>query len=308
MSETVKKYDVIIIGGGPAGLTAGIYTSRARLKTLLIERGAIGGQAVNAWAIENYPGFKDGVNGVDLTLAMHEQATKFGAETLYDEVTGIAVKGEQKTVETAQGTFSTRAIIVAGGSERQKLGVPGEAEFTGKGVSYCATCDGAFFKDKTVAVVGGGNSAVTEALELTKFASKVILIHRRNELRATKIMQEKVMSDPKINILWVTVVDEIKGDKFVNAIKLRNVNIGETTDMSIDGVFVSVGSQPATGYLKGVVQLDNVGAIIANDKLETNVPGIFAAGDIRSGSIRQVVGATGDGAVAAVNAGKYIGG
>jgi thioredoxin reductase (NADPH) len=159
-----------------------------------------------------------------------------------------------------------------------------------------------------VAVVGGGNSAVTEALELTKFASKVILIHRRNELRATKIMQEKVMSDPKINILWVTVVDEIKGDKFVNAIKLRNVNMGETTDMSIDGVFVSVGSQPATGYLKGVVQLDNVGAIIANDKLETNVPGIFVAGDIRSGSIRQVVGATGDGAVAAVNAGKYIGG
>jgi thioredoxin reductase (NADPH) len=308
MSEAVKKYDVIIIGGGPAGLTAGIYSSRARLKTLLIERGAIGGQAVNAWSIENYPGFKEGVNGIDLTQAMHEQATRFGVETLYDEVTGVKVKDGQKTVKTAQGTFSAKAVIIAGGSERQKLGVPGEVEFTGKGVSYCATCDGAFFKDKTVAVVGGGNSAVTEALELTKFANKIILIHRRNELRATKIMQEKVMADPKINILWVTVVEEIKGDKFVNAIKLRNVNMGETTDMSIDGIFVSVGSQPATAYLKGVVQLDSVGAVIANDKLETNVPGIFAAGDIRSGSIRQVVGATGDGAAAAVNAGKYIGG
>jgi thioredoxin reductase (NADPH) len=308
MTETVKKYDVIIIGGGPAGLTAGIYTSRARLKTLLIEKAAIGGQAVNAWSIENYPGFREGINGVDLTQAMHEQATKFGVETLYDEVAGIKVNGEQKTVKTNQGAFGAKAVIIAGGSERQKLGVPGEAEFTGKGVSYCATCDGAFFKDKTVAVVGGGNSAVTEALELTKFASKIILIHRRNELRATKIMQEKVMAEPKINILWVTVVEEIKGDKFVNAIKLRNVNMGETTDMSIDGIFVSVGSQPATGYLKGVVQLDNVGAVIANDKLETNVPGIFAAGDIRSGSIRQVVGAAGDGAAAAVNAGKYISG
>jgi thioredoxin reductase (NADPH) len=308
MSEALKKYDVVIIGGGPAGLTAGIYTSRSRLSSLLIERGAIGGQAVNAWMIENYPGFAEGINGVDLTQAMHNQATKFGLETVYDEVTGIELNGGEKIIKTAQGGFSAKAVIIAGGSERQKLGAPGEAEFTGKGVSYCATCDGAFFKDKAVAVIGGGNSAVTEAIELTKFASKVILIHRRNELRATKIMQEKVTADTRIKILWDTIVEEIKGDKFVNKMKLRNLKTGETTEVDIDGIFVSVGSQPATGYLKGVVELDNVGAIIANDKLETNVPGIFAAGDIRSGSIRQVVGATGDGAVAAVNAGKYVGG
>jgi len=163
MNEPLKKYDVIIIGGGPAGLTAGIYTSRARLSSLLVERGAIGGQAVNAWSIENYPGFVEGVNGIDLTQSMHEQATKFGLETLYDEVTGIELDGRQKIVKTMQGSFTAAAVIIAGGSERQKLGVKGEAEFTGKGVSYCATCDGAFFKDKTVAVIGGGNSAVTEA-------------------------------------------------------------------------------------------------------------------------------------------------
>jgi thioredoxin reductase (NADPH) len=308
MSEPLKKYDVIIIGGGPAGLSAGIYTSRARLSSLLIERAAIGGQAVNAWSIENYPGFAEGVNGVDLTQAMHNQATKFGLETLYDEVTGIELSGNQKIVKTAQGNFNAAAIIIAGGSERQKLGVKGEAEFTGKGVSYCATCDGAFFKDKTVAVIGGGNSAVTEALELTKFASKIILVHRRHELRATKILQEKLMADTKITILWDTMVEEITGDKFVSKIKLRNIKTGTVTDTDIDGIFVSVGSQPATGYIKGIIQLDGVGAVITSEKLETSVPGIFAAGDIRSGSIRQVVGATGDGAAAAVNAGKYIGG
>lgn len=308
MSEPLKKYDVIIIGGGPAGLSAGIYTSRARLSSLLIERAAIGGQAVNAWSIENYPGFAEGVNGVDLTQAMHNQATKFGLETLYDEVTGIELSGNQKIVKTAQGNFNAAAIIIAGGSERQKLGIKGEAEFTGKGVSYCATCDGAFFKDKTVAVIGGGNSAVTEALELTKFASKIILVHRRHELRATKILQEKLMADTKITILWDTMVEEITGDKFVSKIKLRNVKTGTVTDTDIDGIFVSVRYQPATGYIKGIIQLDGVGAVITSEKLETSVPGIFAAGDIRSGSIRQVVGATGDGAAAAVNAGKYIGG
>ncbi len=308
MAESIKKYDVIIIGGGPAGLSAGIYTARARLATLLIEKAAIGGQIINAGRVENYPGYAEGVAGVDLTQSMHQQATKFGVETLYDEVISIELNGKQKIVKTPQGDFPTKAVIIAGGSERQKLGVPGETEFTGKGVSYCATCDGAFFRDKTVAVVGGGNAAVTEALELTKFASKITLIHRRNELRATKIVQEKLMADKRIQILWETIVLAILGDKFVQKIRLQNVKTNKETELDVSGVFVSVGSQPATGYLKGLVNLDAVGAIITNDKLETNVPGIFAAGDIRSGSIRQVIGAAGDGAVAAVNVGKYLSG
>jgi thioredoxin reductase (NADPH) len=236
---------------------------------------------------------------------MHEQATKFGLETLSDEVSGIEVKGKEKLVKTPQGDISAGAVIIAGGSERQKLGVPGEAKYTGKGVSYCATCDGAFFRGKTVAVIGGGNSAVTEALELTKFATKIVLVHRRNELRATRILQEKLLADARIQVLWDTAPVEITGDTFVKQMKLRNIKTNLETVIDVSGVFVSVGSQPATGYLKGLLTLDAVGAIVTNDKLETNVPGIFAAGDIRSGSIRQAISAAGDGAVAAINAGKY---
>ncbi|OGO00157.1 MAG: thioredoxin-disulfide reductase [Chloroflexi bacterium RBG_13_51_52] len=308
MAESIKKYDVVIIGGGPAGLSAGIYTARARFSTLLIEKGGVGGQIINSEMVENYPGFPQGIGGIDLTQAMHQQATKFGMETLYDEVTGIKASGKQKTVKTSQGQFTAKAVIIAGGADRLKLGVPGEKEFTGKGVSYCATCDGAFFRDKAVAVVGGGNAAVTEALELTKFASKITLIHRRNELRATQIMQERIKADAKIKISWDTVVLEILGDKAVEKIRLQNVKTRKESTLPVSGVFVAVGSQPATGYLKEVLKLDNVGAIIANDRLETSVPGIFAAGDIRSGSIRQVISAAGDGAIAAVNAGKYVSG
>ncbi len=192
MPSPMKKYDVIIIGGGPAGLSAGIYSSRSRMSTLLIEKGAVGGQIINAGLVENYPGFADGISGIDLTQTMHRQATKFGLETLAAEVIAIEVTGNQKIIKTSGGDFTAGAIIIAGGAERQKLGVPGEEKYTGKGVSYCATCDGAFFRNKTVAVVGGDNTAVTEALELTKFASKIFVIHRRHELRATKIMQEKI--------------------------------------------------------------------------------------------------------------------
>jgi thioredoxin reductase (NADPH) len=305
--NAIKEYDVIIIGGGPAGLSAGIYAARARLKTVMIEKMAVGGQIINAWLVENYPGYKDGVSGVDLTMAMHEQATKFGLETVSDEVTGITIDGDMKIVKTSLEEYAAKAIIIAGGSERQKLGAPGEKEFTGKGVSYCATCDGAFFRDKAVAVLGGGNSAVTEALELTKFASKIYLIHRRHELRATKILQEKLLADTRIKVLWDTVVEEIKGEKFVKSLKIKNAVNGQATELPVDGVFVSVGTQPATGYLKGVVALDAYGSILVNDRLETSVPGIFAAGDIRSGSIKQVIGAAGDGAAAAVNAGKFLG-
>ena len=303
-----KSYDVIIIGGGPAGLSAGIYTARARLSTLLVEKMAIGGQIINALEVENYPGYKDGISGVDLTLSMHEQATRFGVETFSDEVTGIKLEGGQKIVTTFTGEFAAKAVILAGGSERQKINVPGEKEYTGKGVSYCATCDGAFYRDKVVAVLGGGNSAVTEALELTKFASKILLIHRRNELRATKILQEKLLANPKIQPVWNTIVEEISGKQFVEKLKVKHAETNQPTELDVSGVFVSVGTQPATGYLKGLINLDAGGAIIINDRLETNVPGIFAAGDIRSGSIKQVIAAAGDGAIAAVNAGKYISG
>ncbi len=304
----MKSYDVIIIGGGPAGLTAGIYTARARLSTLLIEKMAVGGQIINAYVVENYPGYKDGVSGVDLTMAMHEQATKFGMETIADEVTEIRIEGGSRIVKTTGEEFQAKAVIIAGGAEYRKMNVPGEKEFTGRGVSYCATCDGAFFRDKVVAVLGGGDTAVTDALELTKFASKIYLVHRRNELRATKILQEKLLTNDKVEPVWDSVVEGIFGDKFVQKLKIKNVKTGAGSELAVSGVFVAVGTIPFTAYLKGLVALDGNGSVIANERMETNVPGIFAAGDIRSGSIKQVVAAAGDGAVAAVQAGKYISG
>jgi len=306
MAKSPKKYDVIIIGGGPAGLSAGIYAARARLNSLLIERGAVGGQIINAEWVENYPGFNESISGIDLTEAMHKQATKFGLETLTAGVTGIDIKGRQKVVRTSQGDFTAKAIIIAGGSERQKLGVPGEAEFIGKGVSYCATCDGPFFRDRAVAVVGGGNAAITEALELTRFASRITVIHRRDELRAAKILQEKAFAEKKIEFLWDSVLEEIAGDTFVDRVTISNVKTKKKSVLDVSGVFMAVGFIPNTGYLKDIVKLDDIGTIITNEKMETGVPGIFAAGDIRSNSIRQVIAAAGDGAVAAIGAEKYI--
>jgi len=306
MGDSSKDYDIVIVGGGPAGLSAGIYTSRARLGSLLIERGMVGGQILNAEQVENYPGFPEGISGFDLTRFMHQQATGFGLETVMAEVTGIEVAGERKVVKTSRGDFVAGAVIIASGSERQKLDVPGEAEYTGKGVSYCATCDAAFFKDKPVAVVGGGNAAVTEALELTKFASKITVIHRRHELRAAKILQEKAFAEPRIEFLWDTAVEEVAGEDFVGQLKVRNIKTDEESVLDVSGVFVSIGFKPNTDYLKGILTLDAIGAIVTNDRMETSVPGVLAAGDIRSNSIRQVISAAGDGATAAIYAEKYI--
>jgi len=301
-----KEYEVVIIGGGPAGLTAGLYTSRAKLNSLLIEKGVVGGQIVDAEQVENYPGFPEGISGLELGQLIHRQATKYGLKTIIAEVTGVEPQQKQIVVKTTEGNFIAKAVIIASGSERRKLGIPGEEEFTGKGVSYCATCDAAFFKGLPVAVVGGGNAAITEALHLTRFASRVTVIHRRNQLRANGIMREKALSEPKIEFLWDTVAEEIEGENSVTRLKLRQVKTGEKSTLDTAGVFISVGLKPSTDYLRGVVSLDNGGYVITNDKMETEIPGIFAAGDIRRNSARQAITGAGDGATAAFYAEKFI--
>ncbi len=297
---------MVIIGGGPAGLTAGLYTSRARLDSLLIERELIGGQITNAEQVENYPGFPEGINGFELGQLMHQQAEKFGLKTVIAEATSIELQGKRKIVKTTEGDFIAKAVIIAGGSERQKLGVPGEEELTGKGVSYCATCDAAFFREQPIAVVGGGDAAITEALHLAKFASKVTVIHRRRELRATRILQERAFAEPKIKFLWDSTVEKIEGENFVKRLRLRHILTGENSALEVAGIFISIGFKPDTDYLKDILPLDAIGHIITNEKMETEIAGILAAGDIRKNSGRQAITAAGDGATAAIYAERYL--
>ena len=301
-----KEYDVVIIGGGPAGLTAGIYAARDRLNSLLIERGIIGGIITEAEWIDNYPGFPQGISGIELSKLMHEQATKYGLKSIFAEVTSLEIEGEQKIIKTTNGDFAARTVIVAGGSERGKLGIPGEKEFTGKGVSFCATCDAPFFTDKQVAVVGGGNAAIYEALHLTKFATRVTIIHRRHRFRATAVVQEKAFAEPKIEFLLNTVVKAIEGKDFVQKLRLQNVITGKQSILEVTGVFMAIGLKPNTKYLKNTLPLDEQGHIITDEQMKTKIPGIFAAGDIRSGSIQQTVAAAGDGAIAAISAKNFI--
>ncbi len=301
-----NTYDVIIIGGGPAGLTAGIYTARSRLNSVVIERGIVGGQIVNSELVENFPGFPQGVSGFDLTRLMQEQATRFKLPFVVDQVNSIEVTGDVRVLKGNEGEYRTRAIIIASGSERVKLGVPREEKYTGRGVSFCATCDAAFFKDQAVAVVGGGNAALSEALQLSKFASTVSVIHRRDQLRATRIVQERAEADPKIKFIFDSEVTEIQGDDFVKKIKVRNVKTGRERWQEVGGVFEAIGFRPTTDYLKPALALDELGAVMVNDRLETAVPGIFAAGDIRHNSGRQAITAAGDGAMAAMNVERYL--
>lgn len=304
--DSNNKYDLIIIGGGPAGLTAGLYAARGRLTTLLIEKGVIGGQITNAALVENFPGFPQGISGFELGQLLHQQATKYGLETISAEVTGVEFDKATKVVRTGQGEYRAKAVIIAGGSELRKLGVPGEERLLGRGVSYCATCDGAFFRDKMVAVLGGGDAAITEAIHLTNFASKVTVVHRRDELRASKILQEKAFADPKMDFLWDSVVEEIIGDDLVEGLKVRNVKSGENSTLEASGVFIYVGLKPNTDYLKDILKLDDKGHILVNTMMETGLEGVFAAGDVRHDSARQAVTATGDGATAALSAERFV--
>ncbi len=301
----MAKYEVIIIGGGPAGLTAGLYTSRAGLKSLLVERGIFGGQIVNAALVENYPGFPQGISGMELGSLMHQQAVKYGLEVVTAEVTGIA-QGQPYSISTTEGDFEAIAIIIAAGSEYRKLGVAGEEKLAGHGISYCATCDGFLFRDRKVAVVGGGDTAITDALELSRHAKKVHVIHRRDQLRAGKVFQQRAFAQPKLEFIWSTVVEEVLGDKVLEELKLRNVKTGQQSNLKVDGVFVAVGLMPNSQQFFNILELDDAGYIVTDETMATSASGIFAAGDIRRNSPRQVSAAVGDGATAAMSAFKYI--
>ncbi len=303
----MEQYDVVIIGGGPAGLTAGIYTSRARLNTLILETYLSPSQITLTDMIENYPGFPEGIKGMKLLQLMRKQAQNFGTEFKMGTVTGIEKKGKEWNIYLDdKSVISTLSVIVATGAVAKELGVPGEKEYKGRGVSYCAVCDAPFFKDKEVAVIGGGDTAVEEALYLTKFASKVYLIHRRDQLRATKILQERVKSNTMVEIIWNSVVTEIKGKEKVNSIVLKNVKTEEKKELNVDGVFIFIGLIPQTDFIKGIVELDENGYIKVDKEMRTTVEGIFAAGDCIQKNLRQVVTACGDGATAGYSAQLYV--
>ncbi len=305
MSED-KIYDVIIIGAGPAGMTAAVYTSRANLSTLMIERGVPGGQMMNTEEVENYPGY-DSILGPDLSNKMFEHAKKFGAEYAYGDIKEIIDGKEFKTVKAGSKEFKARAIIITTGAEYKKLGVPGENELGGRGVSYCAVCDGAFFKNKQLVVVGGGDSAVEEGVYLTRFAEKVTIVHRRDQLRAQKILQDRAFANEKVDFIWNHTVKAInEKDGKVGSVTLVSTVDGTEKEFPCDGVFIYIGMIPLTKPFENLGITNEAGYIETNELMETKVPGIFAAGDVREKQLRQIVTATGDGSIAAQSAQHYI--
>ncbi len=302
----MKEVDIAIIGGGPAGLTAGLYGARATLETVVLEKQAPGGQILLTDLIENYPGFPGGINPEELSRRMKAQVEEFGGKVIIDEVDGIEKHEDFWKVNGWEDEYVAKAIIIATGSEPKKLGVPGEREFTGKGVSYCATCDGPFFKGQPMAVVGGGDSAVSEAIYLTKYASKVYLIHRRDKLRAEGIWQKRAFENPKIEFVWDTVVKEIRGEKKVKELLLENVKTGKMSTLPVEAIFIFIGMNPNVELVKDIVELAPSGRIKVNMKMETSAPGIFAAGDVIDIAYEQVSVAVGTGAIAAMSATEYI--
>ena len=300
-------FDLVIIGGGPAALTAGLYAARAMLNVLLVEKAAPGGQVNTTDWIENYPGFPQGLSGADLIQNITQQAKRFDVNIEINEVISIDCSENVKKVRLADRTITTHTIIIATGAFPRKLGIPGEDRFYGKGVSFCATCDGPFYKDRVVAAVGGGNTALQESLFLTKFARKVYLIHRRSELRATKILQERAFANDRIEIIWDSVATSINGGLTnVENITIKNVKTGDTKELVVDGCFIWVGIHPNTEFLGGWVELDESGFVIVDSNMETSLPGVFAAGDVRNTPLRQIATAVGDAAIAAFSAEHYI--
>lgn len=299
-------YDVIIIGGGPAGFTAALYSARARLKTLVIEKMFSGGQMATTDHMENYPGFDEPVGGIELALKMEKQAKKFGAEILYEEVIDIELNDSMKIVKTTTNTYVCKSLILCMGASPRTLGLDKEDRFRGFGVSYCAVCDAAFYKDKTVAVVGGGNTAAEDAILLAKYASKVYLIHRRDNLRAAKLVQEELFKYDKIEFVWNSQVIELLGERKLVGIRIKNNITNEISTLDIDGLFVAIGLDPNNAIVKGKIKLSEHGYIITDNNMQTSVEGVFAAGDICDKPLRQVITAASDGAVAAYSAEKYI--
>ncbi len=297
-------HDLIIIGAGPAGLTAALYAGRSRLDTLLFEKMAVGGRILMSETIENYPGFPGGISTVELMDRMRQQAKELGVKIENDEA--LDLDCVNKTIKTSGASFSSRAIIIASGARPRKLNIPGEEKYTGRGVSYCATCDGPLYKGKKVVIVGGGNAVAEEAMYLSRFAGSVNIIHRRNDLRASPILQERLQQDKKINFILNAVITEIKGTQKVETVRIKDVLSGKENDFKCDGVFIYVGSTPETTFLKGKLQMDEAGYILALDNMSTSVEGVFACGDCRKKSLYQVINACGDGAVAADSAYKYI--
>ncbi|TKI58646.1 thioredoxin-disulfide reductase [Brevibacillus antibioticus] len=304
MSEQ-KVYDVIIAGAGPAGMTAAVYTSRANMSTLMLERGIPGGQMANTEDIENYPGFTS-ILGPDLSTKMFEHAQQFGAEYAYGEIKEIRDEEPYKRVITGDKEYLTKSVIVATGAEHRLLGVQGEKELSGRGVSYCAVCDGAFFRNKELVVVGGGDSAVEEAVFLTRFASKVTIVHRRDQFRAQKILQKRAFDNEKIEVIWDTELKEIRGEGKVQAVLLNNTKTGEQKEYPADGVFIYVGMDPLTASVRPLGITNDAGYVLTDEKMNTKVKGVFAAGDVREKMLRQVVTATGDGSIAAQSAQHYV--
>jgi thioredoxin reductase (NADPH) len=306
MLLTDRDFDVIVIGAGAAGLTAALFTTREKLKTLMIERLTFGGQIANAETIENYPGLPASIRGIDLAVNILDQIKPYGLQTAFTEVEALHADRRPFVVETGLGAYTGKVVILACGSSLKHLNVPGESAFEGRGVSYCATCDGGMFQNQEVAVVGGGDSAMDEALYLAELAAKVTVVHRGDQLRATKVLQERAMTHPKIAWRWHSMVEEIEGNQQVERVRLTDVHTGESTFLPVAGVFIYVGLQPNTDFLQGLLPLDAGGHVPVNQRMETPLPGLYAAGDLRQQSARQVISSAGDGATAACFAMQYL--
>jgi len=301
-----KLYDVIIIGGGPAGYTAAIYTARAGLETLLIEKMAAGGQMTQTNEIDNYPGFETGIDGFTLGMKMQQGAERFGVRTIYEEVVSVELTDEMKSVNTSNQTYKAKTVIIATGAEHKMLGVEGEETLVGRGLSYCATCDGMFYKDKTVVVVGGGNTAAADALVLSRIAKKVIIVHRRDKLRASKVYYDQLMKAENVEFCWNSAVSRFIKEERLKGLVITNVITGEEQNIEADGVFIGIGRKPSTELFKESIVCDDNGYIIADESTRTNLAGVYAIGDVRTKAVRQIVTAAGDGAVAAYYIEQYL--